>query len=100
MFELLHNKNYPDTDTSIYWKLTNYFHPFGNSLPDQADIGQEEDFDAARVKAEKLGAKQVVIQDLRREFCEEFISVGIQANAIYEDRYLLGTALARPCIAR
>ncbi|KAK2152116.1 hypothetical protein LSH36_339g02003 [Paralvinella palmiformis] len=65
-----------------------------------ADIGQEEDFDAARVKAEKLGAKQVVIQDLRREFCEEFISVGIQANAIYEDRYLLGTALARPCIAR
>ncbi|CAL8320093.1 unnamed protein product [Lota lota] len=65
-----------------------------------ANIGQEEDFDAARLKAEKLGAKKVFIEDLRVEFVEEFIWPSVQANAIYEDRYLLGTSVARPCIAR
>lgn len=43
---------------------------------------------------------QVFIEDLRAEFVEEFIWPSIQANAIYEDRYLLGTSVARPCIAR
>ncbi|KAI5628652.1 argininosuccinate synthase, partial [Silurus asotus] len=65
-----------------------------------ANIGQEEDFDAARKKAEKLGAKKIFIEDLRAEFVEEFIWTSVQANAIYEDRYLLGTSIARPCIAR
>ncbi|KAI7813421.1 argininosuccinate synthase [Triplophysa rosa] len=65
-----------------------------------ANIGQDEDFDAARKKAEKLGAKKVYIEDLRSEFVEEFIWPSVQANAIYEDRYLLGTSIARPCIAR
>lgn len=65
-----------------------------------ADVGQVEDFEAARKKAEMLGAKKVVIADLRKEFVEEFIWPGVQANAMYEDRYLMGTAFARPCIAR
>lgn len=65
-----------------------------------ANIGQDEDFEAARKKAEKLGAKKVYIEDLRSEFVEEFIWPSVQANAIYEDRYLLGTSIARPCIAR
>ncbi|CAN9504490.1 unnamed protein product [Ophioblennius macclurei] len=65
-----------------------------------ANIGQDEDFDAARKKAESLGAKKVFIEDLRAEFVEHFIWPAIQANAIYEDRYLLGTSLARPCISR
>lgn len=66
-----------------------------------ANVGQpDEDFEAAREKATRLGAKEVYIEDLRREFIEEFIFPSIQANAIYEDRYMLGTALARPCIAR
>lgn len=43
---------------------------------------------------------QVYIEDIRQEFVEEFIWPAVQANAIYEDRYLLGTSLARPCIAR
>lgn len=43
---------------------------------------------------------QVYIEDVCREFVEEFIWPAVQANAVYEDRYLLGTALARPCIAR
>ncbi|CAB1318543.1 unnamed protein product [Coregonus sp. 'balchen'] len=65
-----------------------------------ANIGQEEDFDAAKKKAERLGARKVFIEDLRAEFVEEFIWPSVQANAIYEDRYLLGTSVARPCIAR
>jgi len=63
-----------------------------------ANIGQDEDFDAAREKALKLGAKKFVCLDMRKEFVEHFIWPAIQANAIYEDRYLLGTSLARPCI--
>ncbi|NXJ09228.1 ASSY synthase, partial [Odontophorus gujanensis] len=65
-----------------------------------ANIGQKEDFDAARKKALALGAEKVYIQDVCGEFVEEFIWPAVQANALYEDRYLLGTALARPCIAR
>ncbi|XP_077354501.1 argininosuccinate synthase isoform X1 [Festucalex cinctus] len=65
-----------------------------------ANIGQDEDFEAARKKAENLGAKKVFVEDLRTEFVEDFILPAVQANAVYEDRYLLGTALARPCIAR
>uniref|UniRef100_A0A8C1Z700 Argininosuccinate synthase n=1 Tax=Cyprinus carpio TaxID=7962 RepID=A0A8C1Z700_CYPCA len=65
-----------------------------------ANIGQDEDFDAAQKKAEKLGAKKVFIEDLRSEFVQEFIWPAVQANAVYEDRYLLGTSIARPCIAR
>ncbi|NXE09499.1 ASSY synthase, partial [Lophotis ruficrista] len=65
-----------------------------------ANIGQKEDFEAARKKALALGAKKVYIEDISRDFVEEFIWPAVQANAIYEDRYLLGTALARPCIAR
>uniref|UniRef100_A0A671YR10 Argininosuccinate synthase n=1 Tax=Sparus aurata TaxID=8175 RepID=A0A671YR10_SPAAU len=65
-----------------------------------ANIGQDEDFEAARKKAESLGAKKVFIEDLRSEFVEDFIWPSVQANAVYEDRYLLGTAVARPCIAR
>ncbi|XP_068104940.1 argininosuccinate synthase [Hyperolius riggenbachi] len=65
-----------------------------------ANIGQNEDFEEARKKALMLGAKKVYIEDVRKEFVEEFIWPAVQANAIYEDRYLLGTSLARPCIAR
>ncbi|XP_040054073.2 argininosuccinate synthase isoform X1 [Gasterosteus aculeatus] len=65
-----------------------------------ANIGQEEDFEAAKKKAVDLGAKKVFIEDLRSEFVEDFIWPAVQANAVYEDRYLLGTAVARPCIGR
>ncbi|XP_072309210.1 argininosuccinate synthase [Eucyclogobius newberryi] len=65
-----------------------------------ADIGQDEDFVAAQEKAQKLGAKKVYIEDLREEFVQDFIWPAVQANAVYEDRYLLGTSVARPCIAR
>ena len=60
----------------------------------------EEDWDAVRSKAQKIGASSIVIKDLRREFVEQLCFRAIQCNAQYEGRYLLGTSLARPVIAR
>ncbi|OMJ13351.1 Argininosuccinate synthase [Smittium culicis] len=65
-----------------------------------ANLGQDEDFDAARQKALKVGATKVFVEDLREEFVRELIFPAVQANAIYENIYLLGTSLARPIIAR
>lgn len=61
-----------------------------------ADVGQEEDFEAAKQKDMKIGAEKVYIEDLRKDFIEEFCWPAIQCNAIYENVYLLGTSLARP----
>jgi argininosuccinate synthase len=65
-----------------------------------ADVGQEEDFEAAKAKALKIGAVACYIEDIREEFVKELCFPAIQANAIYENVYLLGTSLARPVIAR
>ncbi|KAL8720137.1 MAG: hypothetical protein Q9225_002952 [Loekoesia sp. 1 TL-2023] len=65
-----------------------------------ADVGQEEDFEAARQKALKIGASKVYVEDLKAEFIEKLCWPAIQANAVYESVYLLGTSLARPVIAR
>jgi len=65
-----------------------------------ADVGQEEDFEAAKAKALKIGASACYVEDLRREFIEELCFPAVQCNAIYENVYLLGTSLARPVIAR
>ncbi|MEM4555047.1 MAG: argininosuccinate synthase [Candidatus Anstonellaceae archaeon] len=65
-----------------------------------ADIGQKEDFKAAKEKALKIGASKVIVKDVKKEFVTDFIFPAIRANAIYEGRYLLGTALARPLIAK
>jgi argininosuccinate synthase len=66
----------------------------------KANVGETEDLGEAREKALKLGAKKIFIEDLRQEFVEDFIWPTVQANSVYEDRYLLGTAIARPCIAK
>ncbi|OJK01250.1 argininosuccinate synthase [Aspergillus aculeatinus CBS 121060] len=65
-----------------------------------ANVGQEEDWAAVEAKALKIGAKKMIIEDLQREFITELCFPAIQCNAIYEGRYLLGTSLARPVIAR
>ncbi|TVY22044.1 Argininosuccinate synthase [Lachnellula arida] len=65
-----------------------------------ANVGQEEDFEAAKAKALKIGAVACYIEDLRKEFIEELCYPAVQCNAIYENVYLLGTSLARPVIAR
>jgi argininosuccinate synthase len=65
-----------------------------------ADVGQQEDWDEVRAKAKKIGASKMIILDLRREFVEQLCFRAVQCNAQYEGRYLLGTSLARPVIAR
>ncbi|MFA5049849.1 MAG: argininosuccinate synthase [Candidatus Micrarchaeia archaeon] len=65
-----------------------------------ADVGQREDFKKAEKKALETGASKVYIKDLKEEFVKEFIFPAISANAIYEHKYLLGTSLARPLIAK
>ncbi|AOA63218.1 Argininosuccinate synthase [Komagataella phaffii CBS 7435] len=65
-----------------------------------ANIGQEEDFEAAREKALKIGATKFIVSDVRKEFVEEVLFPAVQVNAIYENVYLLGTSLARPVIAK
>ena len=65
-----------------------------------ANVGQDEDFQAARQKALSIGASKVYIEDLREEFVTDYIFPAYAANAVYEGRYLLGTALARPVIAK
>ena len=65
-----------------------------------ADVGQEEELDGLPEKAKATGAIDCVIKDLRDEFVEEYVFPAIRGNAIYEGVYLLGTALARPLIAK
>jgi argininosuccinate synthase len=65
-----------------------------------ADVGQKEELRFLKEKALQLGASKVYIEDLRQEFVEQYIFQALKANAIYEGRYLLGTSLARPLIAK
>jgi argininosuccinate synthase len=65
-----------------------------------ADVGQDDDFEEVKKKALKVGASKVFIKDLREEFVSDYIFPALKANAVYENQYLLGTALARPLIAK
>ncbi|NQZ54075.1 MAG: argininosuccinate synthase [Piscirickettsiaceae bacterium] len=65
-----------------------------------ADIGQGEEVEPARAKAKAMGIKEVYIEDLREEFARDYVFPMFRANTIYEGEYLLGTAIARPLIAK
>jgi argininosuccinate synthase len=65
-----------------------------------ADLGQGEELEPARQKAELLGAAQIFVDDLREEFVRDFVFPMFRANALYEGAYLLGTSIARPLIAK
>jgi len=85
-----------DTSVILLWLIEQGYEVYAF----MADVGQEEDFEAAKAKALKIGAKKFFLEDLKREFVEELIYPAVQCNAIYEGVYLLGTSLARPVIAR
>ncbi|KAF5717472.1 Argininosuccinate synthase [Fusarium mundagurra] len=85
-----------DTSTILKWLILEGY----EVVCFLADVGQVEDFDAVEKKALALGAERMIIENLQKEFVEQIVFRAIQCNAIYEDRYLLGTALARPVIAR
>ncbi|HVE38937.1 MAG TPA: argininosuccinate synthase [Planctomycetota bacterium] len=65
-----------------------------------ADVGQGDDMSAVSRKATKTGAEKVVITDLREEFARDYVFTALKANAVYEGAYLMGTAIARPLIAK
>ena len=65
-----------------------------------ADIGQGEEVESARAKAEAMGIKEIYIEDLREEFARDFVFPMFRANAVYEGEYLLGTSIARPLISK
>jgi argininosuccinate synthase len=65
-----------------------------------ADLGQGEEIEPARAKAQKMGVKQIFIEDLRETFVKDFVFPMFRANALYEGEYLLGTSIARPLIAQ
>ena len=65
-----------------------------------ADLGQGEEVEPARAKAEALGIKEIYIEDLREEFVRDFVFPMFRANTVYEGEYLLGTSIARPLIAK
>lgn len=85
-----------DTSCILLWLIEQGY----DVVAYMADIGQEEDFNAAKEKALSIGAKKVVIDDLKEEFVTKYIWQGIKSGLIYESRYLLGTSLARPCISK
>lgn len=85
-----------DTSCILLWLLEQGYDVHAYA----ADLGQEEDFDAARVKATKIGAAGVHIEDLREDFLTNYIYPTIKCNAMYENLYLLGTSIARPCISK
>jgi len=65
-----------------------------------ADIGQGEEVEPARAKAQQMGVKEIYIEDLREEFVRDFVFPMFRANTVYEGEYLLGTSIARPLIAK
>jgi argininosuccinate synthase len=86
-----------DTSVILKWLQENYH---CEVVTFTADIGQGEELEPARTKAQAAGVKQVYIDDLREEFVREFVFSMFRANALYEGEYLLGTSIARPLIAK
>jgi argininosuccinate synthase len=85
-----------DTSTILQWLIEKGY----EVVCYVADVGQKDDFDSVKTKALQNGAKEVYIDDLKEEFLKDCVLPALKANAKYEGEYLLGTALARPLIAK
>ena len=87
-----------DTSIIIPWLKENYNDP--EIIAVSADVGQGTELDGLEEKAKKTGASKLYILDLKKEFVEDYIFPTMQAGAVYEGEYLLGTSFARPVIAK
>lgn len=87
-----------DTSIIIPWLKENYNNC--EVIAVSADVGQESELEGLEEKALKTGASKLYIEDLRKEFIEDYIYPTMQAGAVYENEYLLGTSFARPVIAK
>ena len=86
-----------DTSVIVRWLQDTYQ---SEVVTFTADIGQGEEVEPARSKAEAMGIKEIYIDDLREEFVRDFVFPMFRANTVYEGEYLLGTSIARPLIAK
>ena len=86
-----------DTSIIIPWLKENYAY---NVIAMVGDVGQGDDIEAVVEKAYATGASKVVVEDLREEFLTGYVFPALRAGAVYEHKYLLGTSLARPVIAK
>ncbi|MEM9393866.1 MAG: argininosuccinate synthase [Pseudomonadota bacterium] len=86
-----------DTSIILKWLQTEYG---CEVVTFTADLGQGEELEPARAKAEMMGASEIYIEDLREEFVRDFVFPMFRANALYEGLYLLGTSIARPLISK
>ncbi len=86
-----------DTSVILRWLQDHYN---AEVVTFTADIGQGEEVEPARAKAEMLGIKEIFIEDLREEFVRDYVFPMFRANPLYEGMYLLGTSIARPLIAK
>src|SRR2546429_1079170 len=86
-----------DTSIIIPWLRENYG---CEVIAMVGDVGQDDDFEAVRQKALSTGASKVYVEDLREEFITRYLWKAVQAGAVYEGKYLLGTSLARPVLAK
>src|SRR5471032_250674 len=86
-----------DTSVILRWLIETYR---CEVVTFTADLGQGEELEPARKKAEQAGCTEIFIDDLREEFVRDFVFPMFRANALYEGEYLLGTSIARPLIAK
>ena len=86
-----------DTSIILKWLQTEYG---CEVVTFTADLGQGEELEPARAKAEMMGASSIYIEDVREEFIRDFVFPMFRANAVYEGLYLLGTSIARPLISK
>ncbi len=87
-----------DTTVIVPWLKENYNN--AEVIGVCVDVGQADELDGMQEKAEKIGLSKLYIEDVREEFITDFIYPMIKADAVYEDKYLLGTSIARPLIAK
>jgi argininosuccinate synthase len=86
-----------DTSIILKWLMVEYG---AEVITFTADLGQGEELEPARARAEEMGASSIYIRDLREEFVRDFVMPMFRANAVYEGQYLLGTSIARPLISK
>ena len=86
-----------DTSVILKWLQNRYKCPV---VTFTADIGQGEELNPIETKAKNLGVKEIFVENLQEEFVRDYVFPMFRANAVYEGNYLLGTAIARPLIAK
>ena len=87
-----------DTSIIIPWLKENYDNP--EVICVSGNVGQDAELEGLEERAKKTGASKLYIEDIQKEFVEDYVFPTLKAGAVYENKYLLGTSFARPVIAK